>query len=442
MSSDLPLIVGEVCVDFSLATASTPVKMRLGGIAHAARALWACGKPYAVAAVCPEYLVEQAIAYFRAHGCCDFILLGNVSGSPNIVVIGDVREVGHQGYEDILRDEKAVIISNSLSEISNYKDIIIFPGTYDLGSIARVINKNSCVVIDVAYDVDGVAQLNAFAGLISAVVISTSSDLFQAVAAHDVTPLLQACASISAEYLLLKENRGGSRLFDIKNNNIDLIPAVLSETQNSVGVGDAYTAVFGAHYRAGALSAAVRGMQVATRYAQTTYPDDLKRDVQRDFQLSIEEIQALGGTILPWHLRKGLDIYLAAPDFSYMNKPEIDHAISALEYHNFKVRRPILENGEANTDTRYSDLRQYYERDCQLLRDCALVLAIPLERDPGTLVEMGIAIASGIPVVTFDPRQENKNTMVICGSKCYSDDLDICLNGIFDALSGILKARR
>lgn len=442
MDNNLSLVIGEVCVDFSLATASAPVKMRLGGIAHAARALWACGKPYAVAAICPEYLVEQAEAYFRAHGCKDFILLGKILGSPNIIVIGDVREVGHQGYEDILREDKKVVFSDPLAVLSSFDNVIIFPGSYDLEKVSKCISTRASIVIDIAYDVQDFSQLNCLRGLLSAIVISTSSDLFKRLAAAEVTPLLDAGMAASAKYVLLKENRGGSRLFDLVDGHVYSIPAVLSETKNSVGVGDAYTAVFGAYYSSGQLDSALRGMQVATRYAQTTYPDDLKRDVQRDLRLSIEEVQALGGTFLPWHSRQSLSIYLAAPDFSYVNKPEIDEAISSLEYHNFKVRRPIIENGEASKGSSYRELRGFYERDCELLKECSLVLAIPLMRDPGTLVELGMAIANGIPVVTFDPRCENRNTMVMCGSKCYSDDLDICLNGIFEILSSGLKIAR
>ena len=78
--------------------------MRLGGVVHAARALWATGQDYAVGAFCPGYLVEQAPTYLTEHGCQEFVLLGEVIGAPNVIAIADVREVGHQGYEDILRD--------------------------------------------------------------------------------------------------------------------------------------------------------------------------------------------------------------------------------------------------------------------------------------------------------------------------------------------------
>jgi nucleoside 2-deoxyribosyltransferase len=63
------------------------------------------------------------------------------------------------------------------------------------------------------------------------------------------------------------------------------------------------------------------------------------------------------------------------------------------------------------------------------------VFAVPTSRDPGTLVEIGLAIAAGIPVVVFDPTGENANTMVIAGADHYAIEMDSCLNAIFRLLS-------
>jgi hypothetical protein len=50
-------------------------------------------------------------------------------------------------------------------------------------------------------------------------------------------------------------------------------------------------------------------------------------------------------------------------------------------------------------------------------------------------VEIGLAIAAGIPVVVFDPTGENANTMVIAGADHYAIEMDSCLNAIFRLLS-------
>ncbi|WP_227590651.1 nucleoside 2-deoxyribosyltransferase [Cereibacter sphaeroides] len=422
-------------MDFTLSTPMSSAKMRLGGVVHAARGLWALNVPYSVAAICPDYLVSEAEAYLYAHGCTNFIQVGTVLGAPNVFLIGDAREVGHQGYENILREAKKVLTFDLDEKLRGFKNIVVYPGTFDFEGIVKNLDSDAKITVDIAYDVNDADELSRVYGASHALAISTSSELFSSLALENLGPLLKACKTRSAKHLLLKENRGGSRLFDLESGESWEIPATLARTVNSVGVGDVYTAVFAALIDHGALTAALRGMQAATRYAQTTFPDDFKRDVQRDFKLTPDEVLSLGGVLLPWHDRPHFEIYLAAPDFSYMEKAEVDAAVEALLYHNFTVRRPVQDNGEACPGTPAEDLRSYYDRDVELLRRCSLVFAVPLNRDPGTLVEIGLAIAAGTPVVTYDPRQENNNTMVICGSDAYSDDLDQCLNSTFELLA-------
>lgn len=426
-------MIGEVTVDFTMPTHASGAKVRLGGVVHAARGLWASGREYAVGAFCPAYLVGQAGDYLNAHGCRQFVLLGEIVGAPNVVAIADVQEVGHQGYEDILRDARQVVPIADHLPLDVYDTVVVFPGSYELGTVTSRLKRGARVTLDAAYDVDA-NDLLSIVGQIDALVISTSSDLFKDLGSDDIAPLLELARSSGANQLLLKENRGGSRLFDLKTGEVEKITASLSVTTNSVGVGDAFTAVFGTFPGNGS-DAAWRGMQVATVYSQTTWPDDLRRDVARELLIPIDVVRHLGGASLPWHARPGLQIYLAAPDFSYEDNGEIEVAVSALQYHNFKVRRPVKENGEAAPGTSFDNLTPFYFSDVQLLRECAAVLAIPVGRDPGTLVEIGIAIEMGKPVVTYDPRKENQNTMVIAGSGTYSSDLDTCLNGLFAALS-------
>ena len=429
------LIIGEICVDFSLGYNDTPSKMRLGGVTHAARGLWACGIPYAVAVLCPEYLENDARDYLEKHGCLDFIKLGSITGAPNVFSIQDVREISHQGYENILRDSKKVTLSCEKEKIKKYENIVIFPGSFSIDSIAENICPGAHVTIDIAYDVKDFTDLKSLSGKLSTIAISTSSELFEKSAKEEIIPLITACQDIQANYLLLKENRGGSRIFNLRTENAQEIPASLGKTVNSVGVGDVYTSVLSGFSALGVEDAAWRGMQAATKYSQTTFPDDLKRDIQRELKLTINEVRELGGTVLPWHERKEFDIYLAAPDFSYENNPEIDAVVSALEYHNFNIRRPIQENGQATVGSSKEILVEFYRKDLALLHECSLVFAIPLSRDPGTLVEVGIALEMKKPVIVYDPRKENNNTMVICGSHTYSCELEQCLNGVFECLS-------
>ena len=433
------LIVGEIIVDFTTARPGIDCKLRLGGIVHAGRGLWACGIPYAVAAICPGYLVDQARRYLGEHGCGDFIWLGEVAGSPNVMVIGDATEVSDQGYEDLLREEKQISILDVGDTLRDYQEVLVFPGSYSLADIGHSLGEGARLNFDVAYDAADFSLLASFIGRLNAVIISTSSPLFMKVGSDDVTPMIDSVRDLGASVFLLKENRGGSRLFDLGTGTTEQVPAVLSSTVNSVGVGDVYSAVMVGLQHLGWDEAAWRGARAATVYSRTTYPDDFKRDVTRELRLSLEEFRDLGGTSLPWHERPKYPIYLAAPDFSYLHKPEVDRAVASLRYHNFRVRRPIEENGELQRNSSPSILRQTFAKDVALLKECEIVFAIPLERDPGTLVEMGIAIERSQPLITYDPRRENNNTMVVGGSTNYSDDLDASLNALFVAISKLWR---
>lgn len=436
-NTDVVLIVGEVVVDFTLPQHGSECKLRLGGIVHAARGLWAANLEYSVAAFCPQYLAGEASRYLTEHGCKEFIWLGDIVGAPNVIVIGDPTEVSHQGYEDLLRDSKQINLREPLPSLECYQKVVVFPGKFDLSSLLGSFAPGARFSFDVAYDVKDFSSLHAFRGRMLAIIISTSSPLFMAQGKEDVGDLIAEVQKLSPEIFLLKENRGGSRLFNFLDDSVEEIPASLGKTVNSVGVGDVYSSVMIGFSEKGWAEAAWRGCQAATVYSQTTYPDDLKRDVQRNFKLPVEFLRNFGGTRLPWHDRQQFSIYLAGPDFSYAEKPELDRAVDSLTYHNFKVRRPIQENGELVRPASQADLVHTYHMDYQLLMQCDAVFAIPLDRDPGTLVEVGMAIALGKPVITFDPRQENNNTMVVVGSTVYSADLDECLNGTFDVLANL-----
>jgi hypothetical protein len=441
-ADDRPLlVVGEIVVDFTSARTDVACKLRLGGIVHAARGLWACDLPYSVAAICPSYLVSQARAYLAAHGCNEFVWLGEVLGAPNVMMIGDATEVADQGYEDLLRIEKSVTILDVGMSLSGYQEVLVFPGSYDLFAVRPFLDDSARVSFDVAYDADDFSLLSEFSGHLGAIIISTSSPLFARTGSLSVDPMLDNARKLGAEVFLLKENRGGSRLFDLHTHVVEEIPATLSNTVNSVGVGDVYSAVMVGFRARGWVEAGWRGAKAATVYSQTTFPDDFRRDTKRELALSLKELRDLRGTTLPWHDRPRFQIYLAAPDFSYLHKPEIERAVEALSYHNFSVRRPVVENGELPLGSSEATLFKTYAADIALLEECQVVFAIPLERDPGTLIEMGMAMAVEKPVVTFDPRRQNENTMVIGGSISYSADLDTSLNALFMTLSDVRKAK-
>lgn len=435
------LLVGEIYVDFTLPRAAAESKLRLGGIVHAARGLWAIDANFSVAAACPSYLVDQARAYLERLGCSEFIWLAEVKGAPNVMAIGDPTELADQAYQEILRDEKSVEYRSEVDALKTFKSCLIFPGKYDLKVLRSLLAEDVQASFDIAYDLPDLQALSPFEGNIAALVTSTSSPLFLEKGSDDMSNLLGGLHALSPKAILLKENRGGSRVFDLRSDKVDEIPALLGETVNSVGVGDVYSAVFASKLDGAVFDAGWKAARAATCYAQTTYPDDFKRDVQRSLALSVDQMRGLGGTVLPWHARPKFQIYFAAPDFTYVDRTHLEEALRALAYHNFRVRRPVQENGELTPQSSMHEMRAAYLGDLGILEECDLIFALPLERDPGTLVEVGLALAMKKPVVTFDPLKENTNTMVMAGSTVYSDKLDSCLNGLFEVMSRLRATR-
>jgi hypothetical protein len=432
---DAVLIVGEIIVDYTLPQGGAGCKIRLGGIVHAARGMWAAGVAYSVAAFCPQYLVGQTEHYLAAHGCREFIWLGDVVGAPNVILIGEVTELAHQGYDDLLREHKEIVLRQPLPSLHGYTRALMFPGKFDISALTSLFLDDAKISFDIAYGLDDLKVLDCYAGRVQAVIISTSSELFLTAATASLDDLLSDVKRLSPDVFLLKENRGGSRLFNFQEAVIEEIPATLGTTVNSVGVGDVYSAVLVALCYGGWSDACWRAAQAATAYSQTSFPDDLQRDLQRAFKLPMDVVRRLGGVSLPWHERQQYSVYLAGPDFSYVEKHELDRAVASLEYHNFRVIRPIQENGELTLPATQVDLIRTYHLDYELLKKCDVVFAIPLGRDPGTLVEIGMGIALEKPIITYDPRRENSNTMVLGGSVVYSPTLDECLNGIFTVLA-------
>lgn len=443
MTSDAPrlLVIGEVFLDFTITDPATENKLRLGGVAHAARGLWALDTSFDAAVVLPSYLEGVARAYFTSLGCVKFTVLGIVDGCPNVTVIFDVTEVADQGYESLLRNEKSITLIDVPLAAQPGVDALIFPGSFDLASACALLPADAALHIDVAYDVDRPSDIAALSRRIETIFLSTSSALFAATDDRTPTGLLEAFKDSGPNVLILKENRGGSRLISADTLQIKSLPAQLGTTVNSVGVGDVFAAAYLVHRRhSGPEEAGWRATYASAAYSQTTFPDLFKTYVKRDVHLSFAEMRELAGTALPWEQRQELQIYLAAPDFQQADRIAIDRALAALTYHNFRVRRPVIENGELPLGSSDGALRTVYQADCDLLRRCDLVFAIPTHRDPGTLVEVGLAISANIPVVVFDAARENANTMVMAGTAYYSHDLDACLNAVFSLLSSRREA--
>ena len=152
-------ILGYIFNDVTLKSAATPlIKMRLGGIVHAARGMYGVGEEYSVAYFAPSYLDSHIEHYLKEIGCAEVIKLGNVTNSPNTVLIHEVQEVGDQGYNFLLNENVEVVYNDSqLAKLDKFEKILLFAGDFDMSMVMRH-NTHAQYYLDVTNDVKCLAD--------------------------------------------------------------------------------------------------------------------------------------------------------------------------------------------------------------------------------------------------------------------------------------------
>lgn len=437
--SSMPKIalIGEIFVDY-LRYQDRENKLRLGGIVHAARALWSLDIPYVAYHICPNYLHEEVEKFLKHHNCEHVVSIGKVTGSPNVMLVNDPREIGPQEYENLLFDSKKVNLEmNSLRSAIQRDlptDALIISGEFVLADVLSQIPKHVKVAVDLA---NGEANFNDLgSSQIEHLFVSTSSALFQQACHGDPRHLISKAFEKEITLLTLKEGRGGSRTYRSSHDNPIRTDAFLSNTLHSVGVGDAFdAAVVGLTHTMEIDTSLPLASLIAAEYAETTYPDDFKKAVTLRTRMSAADAKSLIGTRVPWETRPSKNIYIAAPDFSYVNTSSIDEIASAIAYHNFNPRRPVREHGQASANTTESDKEKLARKDANLLLECDALVAVLIYDDPGTLIEIGIALNAQIPTFIYDPFGIAKNLMLTKLPKIVSKDPGEIINGLFEAMS-------
>lgn len=427
------LLVGEVIVDVSFSNDTT--KLRLGGVLHACRTLWAMGVDYSLAFVAPEYLSAEVINYASKHGASQVTKIGNVLGSPNVILIKDLQETTSLGYELLLRDQyQCHWLDKGLNWLSQVeaKDAIVFPGQFDLKQVLKAISKTSMQVhIDWANAICDLDDLLSLDRPITTLFDSTSSSHFLDACQEDPNTLCNLIFASSVNSVILKENRGGARFFSTTGESLE-VGAQLREVSHSVGVGDCFDSAYIALLsRFGCRAALCYASWIAAEYAVTSFPDDFRAGVKRCLKIPADEITEIPGVRLGWHERPDIHIYIAAPDFDYLDTRTLDVIFSSLKYHNFTPHRPVKEIGQANGGTTIRDRKLLCRQDVELLERCQLIVAVIEIDDPGTAVELGLGAGLGKPVLLFDPKNRATNPMLLGIPVAICHNVDELLVNVF-----------
>lgn len=436
------LIIGEIYVDQHLDIKENGFSIsRLGGIFHAARCCDALNIEYALAYYAPSYLEKDVekfgIDVLRAR---NVYCLGTVDKSPNVMLIGQSNESGNQLYENILCKQAEYICKLPLFQVLDDfvpTDVIIFPGRYGNDRILRELSDfEGKIHIDMNYDCDDILDLDIIK--IQTVFLSTSSTSFEKYFKEiSYDNLIDYFSKKNVCQLLIKENRGGSWLYDFKDRVSYEAPAYVGKTIHSVGVGDVYDIAYisestGLNIRHNMAFAS----WMSALYAQTLRQEDFKKNTELIY-LSIEEFVEMEGIRAPWNERVNYPIYMAAPDFDYVNTEKLDILENSLLYHNFKPRRPIKENGQVNKDI--SEETIIFTKDMELLSECKLMIATLLYNDQGTLVEIGNYQANGKPIILYDPYLKLDNMFLKNSCTYYCNTKSQVIDAVFIEVSRMVK---
>ena len=438
------LIIGEVYVDQHLDIIENGYSTsRLGGIFHAARSCDALNMEYALAYYAPNYLVKDiekfGIDVLRAS---NVYCLGNVDKAPNVMLIGQSDESGNQLYENILcRQAEYISILPLMQVLDDFTptDIIIFPGRYGNARIlSELSDYEGKIYIDMNYDCDDILDLNSIK--IQTVFLSTSSTSYEKFFKEtSYDNLITYFRKKNVSQLLIKENRGGSWLYDFSGKTSYEAPAHIGTTIHSVGVGDVYDIAFMSEILGSNIADNMAfAAWVSSLYAKTIQQEIFKENTELIVQ-NIQEFTDMEGIRVPWNERVNYPIYMAAPDFDYVDTKKVDVLEESLLYHNFKPRRPIQENGQVNKDMDINEERAIFAEDMRLLSECKIMIATLLYNDQGTLVEIGNYQANGKPIILYDPYLKLDNMFLKNSCTYYCKTKSQVIDAVFIEVSRMVK---
>ena len=249
------------------------VKMRLGGVVHAARMAWALGIPFDLAIITPSYVEADARDYLQALGARSVQTVGQVSGSPNVILIPAPKETGPQNYQWVIGDGTQISIDAKALRAAllttGDDEVLVFLDDRDVEGLRLAWpGTERAVHVDSSLRPDEVAWLGPDIYITSAP-SRTGSPI-------DPEEIAQSAIALGVRIVVVKENRGGASGWTAEKRFA--APAVLGPVRHSVGVGDAYDVALLYHLREDLPpEALLRSALFATNYASTTDPDVLRR---------------------------------------------------------------------------------------------------------------------------------------------------------------------
>ena len=443
MPSKKILIIGEVFVDNHLDMKENgSYIVRLGGIFHAIRACAALDLEYAFAYYAPTYLEKDVQKYSKVLNSSKSYRLGLVDKAPNVFLIGGSDESGKQLYNNVLCNQAEYIHEYDMSRVLeefNPTDILIFPGRYGTKEILNnLLEFQGCIHIDFNYDSEDILHFTNN-NITTAILSTSSTSLSSYFDDNNYDALIDFFGNKNIKKLLIKENKGGSCLYDYASKMWYQSPAYLDRIMHSVGVGDVYNVAYIYDKFPENIEKTMKfSAWSSVFYAKTMCYETFKEQMHLLMQNADEQTELMGIRV-PWLFRKKINIYMAAPDFNYVDTSKLNELVGALKYHNFNPRLPIRENGQITNDMNIHEERVIFSKDIELLEECDFMIATLLYNDQGTLVEIGTYQAQGKTVILYDPNKLLNNMFLKYSCNKYCQNLSEVMNAVFEITGRVVN---
>ena len=216
----------------------------------------------------------------------------------------------------------------------------------------------------------------------------------------------QLVQSEGAEVVVAKCGLAGAKVFS-KDGFVGAIPAYKTSSVFTVGSGDIFVAAFALAWGQSDLSP-LEAADYASR-SVAAYVETEARELPpiKCIQKAHRETVKLAGG----------NIYLAGPFRELGQRVIVNEARKVLLGLEMEVFSPVHDIGHGPAEA-------VVAKDLQAIRDCDAVLAIINGSSPGTLFEVGYAVALGKPVVCVAQNMRSNDTKLPKGAGCsVHDDL-------------------
>lgn len=223
--------------------------------------------------------------------------------------------------------------------------------------------------------------------------------------AADINELTVAVRDINrAEVVVVKRGPLGAVVFD--GSTCSFVPALQTKTVWKIGSGDVFCAHFAlnwaVHGRAPVESAQVASLATASYCETGGFPS-----VQLLQSLEAKPV-APSDQFLTGRVPR---VYLAAPFFSLAQLWIVEQTRTQLQHLGLNVFSPYHDVGLGPAE-------KVVEADLRGLSEVDFVFAIADGLDAGTLVEIGYALARGMPVVVYCENESEEDLKMMVGSGC------------------------